>query len=83
LQGGGKQVFLFLWLQEGSILNARFPVAGEIDVQAMKAAEYFANTIGDFRLRLKTYLQPKVCPQTSSRILLDVAWLWMLGNLCI
>jgi hypothetical protein len=59
--------FSFSSNQEGSILNARFPVAGEIDAQAMKAAEYFVSTIGDFRLRLKAYVQPKACATLTTR----------------
>ena len=48
--------------QEGSILNARFPVAGSVDTPAMAAAEYFTSAISDMRQKLKTYMTPKVHP---------------------
>lgn len=42
----------------GSIMHARFPVAGPVDVHLTEASEYIVRTLHEFRLRLKVYVSP-------------------------
>lgn len=43
-------------IQKGSIVNARWPEVGEIDVLQIKRSEYLMEAAHSFRLCLKNYL---------------------------
>ncbi len=40
-------------------MHASWPVAGEVDELLVRSSQYFVDAAHDFRLRMKTYMQPK------------------------
>lgn len=49
--------------QTSSIMHARWPIAGEVDVMKIKSSDYLMNTAHDLRLRLKSRIA-----QTLSKV---------------
>jgi len=45
--------------KEGSIMNARWPVVGEVDEKLVRTSLYLMDAAHEFRIRLKAYLSPK------------------------
>ncbi|OWA55483.1 Leucine--tRNA ligase, cytoplasmic [Hypsibius exemplaris] len=41
-----------------SLMSAKFPVAGPIDHKLVQATEYLVHSLHEYRLKLKSYLQP-------------------------
>ena len=51
-------VFTFIF-QSGSIVNARWPVGGEVDDVLIRSSQYIVDAAHEFRIRKKSLLQPK------------------------
>ncbi|KAF2075235.1 hypothetical protein CYY_003453 [Polysphondylium violaceum] len=51
---------IWTMLGKGSILDARFPVAGPIDYEALRKNQYIHNTIYNFRMKLQLYNKLKL-----------------------
>lgn len=47
------------YLQNGSILNARWPVVGQINEILIKSSQYLMSAAHTFRILLKNYMTPK------------------------
>ncbi|KAK0417447.1 hypothetical protein QR680_013016 [Steinernema hermaphroditum] len=51
--------------KEGFVVNASWPVAGEVDEVVLAQAKFFDESVRDFRLRLNNQLNPKKRPATA------------------
>ena len=51
--------FLFFYWQTGSIMDASWPAVGKVDMPLLKSADYLADRTHEFRLRIKTMMNPK------------------------
>lgn len=49
----------FYFVQTESVMKAKWPTADAVDHMLLKTSKFFENTIYEFRIRLKAYLQPK------------------------
>ncbi|KAL9971490.1 hypothetical protein ACROYT_G017659 [Oculina patagonica] len=45
--------------KSGSIMNASWPIAGNVDLPLLKSADYLADRAHDFRVRIKAMMNPK------------------------
>lgn len=57
--GNRLPCLLSCYLQSGSIMNASWPIAGNVDLPLLKSADYLADRAHDFRVRIKAMMNPK------------------------
>ncbi|CAG0916333.1 unnamed protein product [Notodromas monacha] len=61
------RVMLLMKVANGSIMNAAWPKAGQVDEILVKSSQYLMNAAHEFRLRLKAYCTPAIAAKAAKK----------------